>query len=228
MISHDKKFIFIHIQRTGGTSIERWMQGEDQWNIQHNTKHITTTFAKYRQYPEYYDDYFKFTIVRNPYERVLSELFINKMFHGRHLNLNFDDPNRLLSIHNHNYVEVNCIGGSHINGFKYDGSPDEVVNKERSELKPNCIYQNILSSGVDKVYKYEEYDKMLDDLSSRYPHLSKEHFNKKIPRCGERPKENRDNVDFPYKTIEDLKPGDIEQINELYGSDFEEYGYERL
>ena len=77
MISHKHKCIFIHIQRTGGTSIERWLQGEDQWNLKHNYKHITTSYAKERAYPEYYDDYFKFTFVRNPYERVLSELYLS-------------------------------------------------------------------------------------------------------------------------------------------------------
>lgn len=226
MISHELKCIFIHIQRTGGTSIERWLQGEDQWNICHNVKHITTKFAKYRQYPEYYDDYFKFTFVRNPYERVLSELFINKMFHGRHLDLDLNNPDRLLRIDHGNYMEMNCGGGSHINGFKEYGLPDEVVVEERNNWKPNCIYQNILSAGVDKVYKYEEYEESLEDISSILG-VSLDNF-KDIPRCGQRPVENRDNVDFPYKTIEDLKAGDIQQINDIYGSDFEVYGYERL
>lgn len=226
MISHHHKCIFIHIQRTGGTSIERWLQGEDQWNICHNVKHITTKFAKYRQYPEYYNDYFKFTFVRNPYDRILSELFFNKMYLGVHLDLDLNNPDRLLRIDHGNYMEINCGGGSHINGFKEYGLPDEVVIEERNNWKPNCIYQNILSAGVDKVYKYENFEESLNDISSILG-VSLDNFND-IPRCGQRPVEYRDNVDFPYKTIEDLKAGDIQQINDIYGSDFEVYGYERL
>lgn len=213
MISHKYKCIFIHIQRTGGTSIERWLQGEDQWNLKHNYKHITTSYAKERAYPEYYDDYFKFTFVRNPYERVLSELYIKQMFNSRHMDLDLDNPDRLLTIRKGQYEDITCHGGSHINDHK-------------EELKPNCIYQNILSQGVDKVYKYEEYDESLNDISSilgvkrRYD----------LPREGFRRPSSEHNgaIKYPIKNLEDLKPGDIEQINELYGSDFEEYGYERL
>lgn len=226
MISHHHKCIFIHIQRTGGTSIERWLQGEDQWNICHNVKHITTKFAKYKQYPEYYDDYFKFTFVRNPYDRVLSELFINKMYRDGHLSLDLENPDRLMRINTANYMEINCAGGGFINGFKEDGNLDEVVIEERNNWKPNCVYQNILAAGVDKVYKYEEFEESIKDISSILG-VSLEPF-QNIPRCGERPVENGDNIDFPYKTREDLKEGDIEQINDLYGSDFEVYGYERL
>lgn len=213
MISHKFKCIFIHIQRTGGTTIERWLQGEDQWNLKHNYKHITTSYAKKRAYPEYYDDYFKFTFVRNPYERVLSELHIKQMYNSRHMDLDLDNPDRLLTIRKGQYEDITCHGGSHINDHK-------------EELKPNCIYQNILSQGVDKVYKYEEYHESLKDISSILGVKMRDNF----PKEGSRRPSSEHNgaIKYPIKNLEDLKPGDIEQINDLYGSDFEEYGYQKL
>ena len=86
MISHKHKCIFIHISRTGGSTIERLLQGEDQWNRDPYSKHITTARAK-KLYSEWWDDYFKFTFVRNPYDRVLSQLHTAGTVSYTHLTL---------------------------------------------------------------------------------------------------------------------------------------------
>lgn len=71
MIDHKYKLIFIHISRTGGTSIENAICGNDWWNIDPHTKHLTASEAK-SIYKDYWDSYFKFSFVRNPWDRLIS------------------------------------------------------------------------------------------------------------------------------------------------------------
>ena len=213
MISHKHKCIYIHIQRTGGTTIERWLQGEDQWNIQPNYKHITATFAK-KIYSEYWNDYFKFAFIRNPSERVISELnsHVSGMY-SNYLILSDNPKEKLLKLNKLGYHHVYLNGGSMINGLE-----DEEWNLP--EFENNSIYKNI-TRGIDKVYKYEEWDSACADIQHRLG--LKNHFPPMVP--------GGTSQFFHYKkryTVNDLKKPDIDIINDLHMKDFEEYGYERL
>lgn len=94
----EEKIIFIHIPKTGGTSIEevfeinhpenfcfyRW--GIDQFEFIEKHKHLTNsekinfepqhyTIDLLKELIEDYNSYFKFTFVRNPYTKLLSEYY---------------------------------------------------------------------------------------------------------------------------------------------------------
>ena len=73
MISHKYKCIFIHLGRTGGTSIE-FALGE---TVDGPEKHLPQRMMR-RKYKNYWKDYYKFTCVRNPYDWVVSQYFHNK------------------------------------------------------------------------------------------------------------------------------------------------------
>jgi hypothetical protein len=73
MISHVYRCIFIHIPRCAGSSIETWICGKDWWDVDPPTKHLTAAQAR-RAYGQWWDDYFKFSVVRDPYTRTLSLL----------------------------------------------------------------------------------------------------------------------------------------------------------
>jgi len=47
MISHKYRLIYVHIPRTAGTSIEQWVQGQDQWLANPSEKHLTAIEARY-------------------------------------------------------------------------------------------------------------------------------------------------------------------------------------
>jgi len=97
MISHKLKFIFIHIPKTSGNSLSLYLKDlVDNVVVQKNSlvgknqgikvlcelgnndiKHADIGYYK-KVYGETINDYFKFTIVRNPYDRILSYYFWNK------------------------------------------------------------------------------------------------------------------------------------------------------
>jgi len=87
MISHKHRFIFIHIPKTGGTSIEEALRDEtcqllpgewDRGRVRHTPlNHLTLQeVADYAILtPAQFKSYFKFCFVRNPWDRLVSEIF---------------------------------------------------------------------------------------------------------------------------------------------------------
>lgn len=72
MINHRHKFIFIHIPRTAGTSIELAFDGRDWWKHKPNEKHMSASQARKFYGEKIWQSYFKFSFVRNPWDRVIS------------------------------------------------------------------------------------------------------------------------------------------------------------
>ena len=89
MISHKHKFIFVHINKTGGTSLElilrklsalyvgKWDNKlyAKNWDGKHN---LIEKYRKLAKKEIGFKNYFKFTIVRNPWDRLLSNYFYRK------------------------------------------------------------------------------------------------------------------------------------------------------
>jgi hypothetical protein len=81
-ISHEHKAIFIHIPKTAGTSIETVLgvRGDNKqvdYSIffGHDLQHLTAAeLARHERMPQgVFESYFKFAVVRNPWDRVVSE-----------------------------------------------------------------------------------------------------------------------------------------------------------
>ena len=73
MINHNQKYIFFHINKTGGTSVEHALgytkKTANLWQGKHHT------FKWYKRAARKkigFENYFKFTVVRNPWDRFLS------------------------------------------------------------------------------------------------------------------------------------------------------------
>jgi len=67
-------FIFVHIPKTGGMSVLNSMSCWDP--IYHES--IESDIDKIKEKKENPDDYFKFTIIRNPWDRIVSNFFFHK------------------------------------------------------------------------------------------------------------------------------------------------------
>lgn len=72
MLLSDRKLIFIHIPKCAGTSIEIFFTGRDWVDIEPETKHFTAQQTRNFYGREVWDEYFTFSVVRNPWARFLS------------------------------------------------------------------------------------------------------------------------------------------------------------
>lgn len=96
MISHKHKFIFIHINKTGGTSIETAFS-DDEVERKNPSKHATA--IEYRnKFGDKFLEYFKFTIVRNPWDWLVSRYFWCKDDRRYHKHVRSDFKNFMHSI----------------------------------------------------------------------------------------------------------------------------------
>jgi len=89
-INHKYQIIFIHIPKIAGTSIEVFfnMQKKElfygdfyQYNNGFSTasQHLTPLALKEKISPDTFNNYFKFTFVRNPYDRIISEYYYKRI-----------------------------------------------------------------------------------------------------------------------------------------------------
>ena len=82
MINHKHKFIFVHIPKTGGTSIQYIFTKNNNVTKKENKKHFTSN-DYYRENISEWNSYFKFSFVRNPFDFLVSYyIFRMKMING--------------------------------------------------------------------------------------------------------------------------------------------------
>ncbi|WOO42037.1 sulfotransferase family 2 domain-containing protein [Rubellicoccus peritrichatus] len=78
MICHEHKFIFVHIPKTGGTSIRRALPEGDDCSVDGSPHGTLAMYHKHYGEP-IFSSYFKFAITRNPWDRVVSAYHFNRM-----------------------------------------------------------------------------------------------------------------------------------------------------
>ena len=66
MIIDEHKFIFVHLRKTGGTSVQDFFTGDSDVSKEPGNKHFEPK-DYYRDSPKKWNDYFKFSFVRNPF-----------------------------------------------------------------------------------------------------------------------------------------------------------------
>jgi hypothetical protein len=81
VVSHNKKCIYIHIPKTAGTSIEQFIKDGHRNDLEYHgvrynrSMHHFTALELKKELGYIFNLYYKFSIVRNPYDRLLSEYY---------------------------------------------------------------------------------------------------------------------------------------------------------
>ena len=136
MINYKHKFIFVHIPKCGGSSVEIAFTGKQhvEWDADNNIwiQHATAKQIKEIYCPKY-EQYFSFTFVRNPWDRAVSDY----MWIRRALSIADEFKNFLLlkgkfDTPRLKYPHINKSGrGDHIlpqSDFILDSNGDQMVD----------------------------------------------------------------------------------------------------
>ncbi len=203
MISHELRCILVHIPRTGGTSIEKVLVGSNWWKVDARTKHMLASQAR-KIYSQWWNEYLKFAVVRNPWCRHLSMLRFGSVYYGKESGVLSGD---MLNLYKSRLGYTNLI--EHDYRF-YD----------RKDLARTChtagsVYGNILDEELDLVIRYEELEDGYSELCKLLD----------IPR---RPLEKTMETPAPgllgrRRRFESISV--VRQITELYSRDLDRYGY---
>ena len=201
MISHEHQCIFLHIPRTGGTSIEMWLN--DGVSIQPHMQHLLASQAK-EFYADYWDNYFKFSIVREPVSRVLSCLAFPREF-GLVRSERSIDFSGYSDRFRHQGLNLTLE-----HDYRYHPHPDPL--NVTGKYKPGTVYVNMLDEPIDYIGRTED---LVDHVAE-----IKKLLGIKVPFD--------DWFRYEVSVIRhnrDLDEKTLDQIHTLYREDYERFGY---
>jgi len=160
LLSHEKKFLFIHIQKTGGTSITQYLQNNISDLHLYMNPHSPLCLAE-----EKYHHYYTAAFVRNPFDRLVSwYTMINSI-----KNPNFLQSEVLKKARNFDEFILNC---------------EDIVSKNRwkafSKNQVDYLYDKHGTINIDFIGRFENLSEDIQILSKKLdlkeitlPHLNK-------------------------------------------------------
>lgn len=193
MISHDKKCIFVHIPKCAGSSINQQLQ----------LKSIGFSGHAPMSYHSKYSDYFSFTFIRNPYDRVVSAYkYFRKLKEG------------------HRWYKRNSIISDAANQMDFKGFvnhiPDfmNLMKREEGSFESGIHFQPFhyfIDQPIDFIGCFED---IQQDYASVLSHL-------KLPPRSLRKTNSTNNLNYQQLYIEETK----KLVYNIYQEDIEKYNY---
>ena len=197
-----ENYVFFHLHKTGGTSLRALLDGKE---VVSNHCPAVRVKHHYRLHNElaFWGRAFKFAMVRNPYDRMVSLYYhlLNDVSHPYNWvarGMTFEDfvINFEEKAFRNEAVKV-------LDFYFFDTSWSYVSDPETGELL------------LDKIYQLERFDAAVEDISER---IGVEAFSFKLNRSVLRPKEKSTMDHYSEKTTE--------IVNRLFAEDFEHFNYQ--
>ncbi len=199
MISHEYHCIFVHIPRCAGTSVETWITGRDWWQVNPETKHLIASQAK-SLYGDYWNKYYKFAIVRDPFDRMISCLN-----YAEHFGLSFINGRGLCFDKYHDLFGRTLV-------VEHDYRFYKRANLVHECHKPNSVYGNILDEPLDFIARFEN---LADDMREVQRAIGcRNQFVLHTEKSAHRTLAKHDFLDR-----------DLAQISEMFRADLETFSY---
>ena len=194
MISHELKCIFIHIPKCAGSSINQQLKLDSVGFSGHSPA----------SYHSEYKNYFSFTFVRNPYDRVVSAYkYFRKLKEG------------------HRWYKRNSIISDAANAMDFN----EFVNHIPDFMKLMKKEEGSFQSGIH----FQAYDYFLDfniDYLARFENIQEDYAyilaKLKLPRANLRKINSTNNSDYRQLYMEDSK----RSVYYIYKEDINKYNYQ--
>ena len=198
LINNNRKAIFVHIYKTGGTSIRKLLSGFECCDLHCPAWHVRA-YLDSTEDSRIWNEYFKFAVVRNPYDFVVSlyHHIHNSTEHAWHNAATGTIDQFVLSL------MTNHFNNSLFHGYQFFQTQWQCVSE----------FDEVI---LDKVYRFEELHKAFKDLSYRVGTEDVVLHLNKTP--------TRKSRDF----IAELSGESIEIINELYAEDFLHFQYSKI
>ena len=165
VVCHIRKIVFIHIPKTGGTSIEQMMREGGKYQLYYlgvrNKRSMHHYMAKElkAEMGRMFDVYRKFSFVRNPYDRIVSEYFWCPF--GKRKNVGFDDFLK--------YVGGIIKSNNYFSNIYHDHFIPQYY----------FLFDDNNRQMIDYIFKFEDFENAVGFIKSKFklngnlPHLNK-------------------------------------------------------
>ena len=254
MISHKHKFIFVHIPKNAGSSINHELKGMCEIFSEMKSKDIPLAYGKHandkhmrKLLKNEYGDYYKFCVVRNPWDRMVSIYWYelgktipegwtfskfleayDKLIRAADKGRRIEDK-RAISWDYKKIIPKLCLVDIE-NQPEYKNIEREDIEHESAlynTMKSQCMWIDSSNNKHEQNYHIVRYENLDTDMLNVYRSIGYESNG----RLGHKNKRNKYNVSLINKDMVDIHYRDmyseeeVEIVRVLYKDDIDRFGY---